>query len=108
MSEKESADLNTVVPPAELSDLERLTIFQHFFRRLAAHRNQFELYALAETGYIQQEGRTGPQKAVLKELDHWAQQLLKDAFVACHEPGGGSSYSPIVCACIDLHCRTMS
>jgi hypothetical protein len=84
----EKASIHTIVPPTDLSEVDRYTVFQHFFRRLAAHRNQFELYALAETGYVQQEGGTGPQKAVEQELDHWAQQLLNDAWAAFHEPGG--------------------
>jgi hypothetical protein len=89
-SSAEKANIHTITPPTDLSEAERFAVFEHFFRRLAAHRNQFEIYALAEAGYIQEEGGTGSQKAVLKELDLWGQQLLKSAWAACQEPGGGS------------------
>jgi hypothetical protein len=81
-------DLLKISPPKELSDDERNTVFQHFFRRLAQHRNSFEIYALAEAGYAEVD-TSGTQKAVSKELDHWAQELLNNAWAACQEPGGG-------------------
>lgn len=81
-------DLLNITPPKELTEDERDTVFQHLFRRLAHHRNTFEIYALAECGYAEDSGQ-GTQKDVVKELDHWSQELLKNAWTACQAPGGG-------------------
>jgi hypothetical protein len=86
----EKPSIDVIIPPSELTEAERLAFFEHFFRRLAAHRNQFQIYAIAESGYILQEGGTPKEKALLSELDHWAQGLLNSAWAACQEPGGGT------------------
>lgn len=82
-------DLLNITPPKELTDEQRDTVFQHLFRRLAHHRNTFEIYALAESGYAELNG-SDKQKAVVKDLDHWSQGLLKNAWTACQAPEGGN------------------
>lgn len=83
------ANLNTITPPTDLTEADQLSLFEHFFRRLTVHRNQFQLYALAEAGYIQEDGGTSREREILKELDRWGQELLQNAWTSCHEPGGG-------------------
>ena len=81
-------DLLNITPPKELTEQERDAVFQHLFRRLAHHRNTFEIYALAESGYAELNGTNTP-KGVVKHLDRWSQDLLNNAWTACQEPGGG-------------------
>ncbi|KAI0064563.1 DUF726-domain-containing protein [Artomyces pyxidatus] len=87
-------DLTKIIPPASLSDADRLTIFNHVFRRLAATRNTAELYAMAE-GDV--SGRSSPPESnssgtmalFVLEVDLWVQSILSAAWIACREPGGG-------------------
>lgn len=81
-------DLLNIAPPKELTEEDRATVFQHISRRLAHHRNTFEIYALAESGYSE-INNVGTQTAVVKVLDNWSQELLKNVWTACQEPGGG-------------------
>ncbi|KAI0044832.1 DUF726-domain-containing protein [Auriscalpium vulgare] len=85
------ANLIHLVPPAELSDADNLTIFQHIFRRLAAHRNTVELYAEAEAAYSdpQDTAHVDLKEDFVREVDVWSQSLLSATWVACKEPGGG-------------------
>jgi hypothetical protein len=104
----EHVDLNTITPPTDLTEADRLSLFEHFFRRLTVHRNQFQLYALAEAGYIQEDGGTSHEKEILKELDHWGQELLQNAWTSCHEPGGGRvSFYMCIGGYTNFHLRKM-
>ncbi|EPQ58312.1 DUF726-domain-containing protein [Gloeophyllum trabeum ATCC 11539] len=86
------SDLTKVSPPQELSEKERVVIFEHIFRRLANHRNTLELYADAERGLstLPDESREKTKDDYIHEINSWANQLLQHAWAACREPGGGS------------------
>ncbi|KAI0093665.1 DUF726-domain-containing protein [Irpex rosettiformis] len=85
------SDLTKVTPPAELTEPELKAVFQHLKRRLAAHRNHAETYAMNElvftSGDVSKNQQT--QEAQCSEINHWAQTLLENAWAACQEPGGG-------------------
>ncbi|KZT68123.1 DUF726-domain-containing protein [Daedalea quercina L-15889] len=85
------SDLTKVTSPKELAEAERLAIFEHVFRRLAAHRNTAELYAVAEYTFSTkaQEQKNETKELFLKELNGWGQGLLQHVWLACQEPGGG-------------------
>lgn len=86
-------DLTKITPPKELTDEERHTIFQHFFRRLASFRNTALLYASAEFSSARDSFPAGQREKILqsctREVNTWARDLLRDAWAACAEPGGG-------------------
>lgn len=86
------SDLTHLTPP-KLNDLERHVFFQHFYHRLAAHRNTAELYAHAEyiLSSLPEEQRFQIRCQFNQEQNRWAQELLENAWVACQEPGGGKS-----------------
>ncbi|TFY64872.1 hypothetical protein EVJ58_g2335 [Rhodofomes roseus] len=83
------SDLTKVTPPKELTEAEQHAIFQHVFRRLAAHRNTAELYAVAEYTFStkSQEQKDYIRDSFLEHLDRWGQDLLKHVWYACQEPG---------------------
>ncbi|KAI0320741.1 DUF726-domain-containing protein [Amylostereum chailletii] len=83
-------DLTKLTPPADLSEEECRTIFYHFYRILADHVHTADLYSQAELA-----GASSTQRAkitrdrFLRQTDAWGQSLLKAAWAACREPGGG-------------------
>lgn len=81
-TDEPKAELTKVIPPEGLDESQRLAAFNHFFRRLASHRDAFELYALADVSLFQSAEQTSI-------IDKWAQELLRNAWAACQEPGGG-------------------
>ncbi|KAH9952222.1 DUF726-domain-containing protein [Amylocystis lapponica] len=87
------SDLIKLTPPKELDQDACLTIFQHLFRRLAAYRNTVELYALAEynLSISPEEMKACVRDEFGEEVNRWAHELLKHAWIACHEPGGGKT-----------------
>lgn len=95
-STRTMSDLTQVTPPKELTETDRLTIFEHVFRRLAAYRNAAKFYAGAEYGLSTrpQEEKAQTKKQFLDELDSWAQELVQHVWFACQEPGGGKSFHP--------------
>jgi hypothetical protein len=86
-----AADLVQLTPPKELTERERDTVFQHFFRRLAAHRNTIELYAAAEFNLstLQEVIKSRQRDEFNREINSWAQALLENAWIVCGAPGGG-------------------
>ncbi|CAL1704744.1 unnamed protein product [Somion occarium] len=86
----QKSDLTKIVPPKELDETARSTIFLYFMRRLASHRNSAELYAYNEYGFSMSADGAKARDAFVIELDHWAQELLKNAWNACQEPGNCS------------------
>lgn len=74
---------------AYLSEGERKTVFQYFFRRLAAYRNTIELYALTENALLQPSGSFDDSLEFSQVLNAWGQSILENAWVACQAPGGG-------------------
>ncbi|KII88350.1 hypothetical protein PLICRDRAFT_41518 [Plicaturopsis crispa FD-325 SS-3] len=85
------ADLANIAPPKELSEADRLTVFEHFSRHLAVHRNTAELYAAVECSVssLSDEKKTRTRDAFSREMNKWAQALFRNAWIACQEPGGG-------------------
>lgn len=90
------SDLSQVTPPKELTEADRLVIFEHVFRRLAAHRNTARFYAGAEYGLSArpQQEKARMKEQFLVELNSWAQELVNHVWIACQEPGGGKSFYP--------------
>lgn len=90
-------DLSKVTPPKDLTEAERLAIFQHVFRRLAAHRNTAELYAIAEYTFSSkpQEQKGETRGSFVDDINQWGQDLLQHVWHSCQEPGGGKSAAPL-------------
>lgn len=89
-------NLAQATPPKALTEADRLAIFEHVFRRLAAHRNTAKFYAGAEYGLSAkpQEVKARTKEQFLVELNSWAQELVQHVWIACQEPGGGKSSHP--------------
>ena len=88
----ECRNLIKIIPPAALDEKQRLSMFNHIFRKVAAHRDKSELYA--ELG-CDPSAVTGEEfhstTAYKQEINLWASALLENAWAACQEPGGGQS-----------------
>lgn len=82
------ADLLKLTPPKEMSAQDKINLFQHIFRRLAAYRNKFELYIRAEYAYRgDSESIDEKQLADFQHhLNDWAQTLAESAWIACQGP----------------------
>jgi len=87
MSEDKS-DLSKVTPPQDLDDAARLTILQHLTRKLASHRNTAELYARTESALSSNKQADQVVDAYVRDIEKWAQDLLRNAWTACQEVGG--------------------
>ncbi|KAK7020513.1 putative membrane protein C6F6.13c [Favolaschia claudopus] len=84
------ADLTQLVPPKDLSDLDKQTVFDYFACRL---RNTVHLAQLsAEQEYdlssLKLQAKTARKHQFEQELKSWAQNLYEQTFVVCGEPGG--------------------
>lgn len=84
-----ASDLEKITPPRELSIDEKDTVFEYFFRRLAAFRNVCEIYALTECDLSELPSEVKEKRSdqVIKALNQWAQDLLEKAWVVCRESG---------------------
>ncbi|KAF9246296.1 DUF726-domain-containing protein [Melanogaster broomeanus] len=84
-----NVDFAKVTPPRDLTEAERETVFLHFFRRLASHRNLAALYVETEDAILRASGDdTGSFKDDFNAaLNQWAQDLLHNAWLVCQEPG---------------------
>ncbi|KAJ7097860.1 DUF726-domain-containing protein [Mycena belliarum] len=80
------ADLTQLVPPKDLSEEIRETVFQHFLCRLASFRNTTLLYSSLE----HESSSCSPQRQdeFDQEINTWAQKLLEQTWIVCGEPGG--------------------
>ncbi|KAI0374855.1 DUF726-domain-containing protein [Pilatotrama ljubarskyi] len=87
MSDK--SDLTRVAPPKELSDADCRAVFDRLSRRLANFRNTAELYASTEAYSVNTQAAFTLKDAFVKALNDWAQETLKNIWLACREPGGG-------------------
>lgn len=87
MSEK--SDLTKVTPPKELSEADNQAVFERLSRRLASFRNTAELYANAEAFAVNTKKAFEKKDAFVDALNEWAQETLKNVWLACREPGGG-------------------
>jgi len=85
------SDLTQIIPPHDLSEEDRSAVFQHILRSLAAHRYTAELYAMNEymTSPSPQDEKKAKKAEFEKEVNEWAQHLLRFVWTACGEPGGG-------------------
>ncbi|KAI0748091.1 DUF726-domain-containing protein [Daedaleopsis nitida] len=88
MSEK--SDLTKVAPPKELTDEQCAAILRRLSRNLAGLRNTAELYATTEADLSKNKKSTQIKDAFVEAMDSWAQDTLKNIWLACREPGGGN------------------
>lgn len=97
-----ASDLTRLTPP-NFSEKEKHAVFQHFFHRLAAYRNTAELYASTEhiLSSFPEDKKLETKDSFTHEVDQWAQGLLKNAWAACQEPGGGTVHVP--CSLFTIH-----
>ena len=86
-------DLTQVAPPKELTEEQCTAELQRLERKLAGFRNTAELYAIAEAGADDSRKSTESLDEFVRAMNDWAQQTLKNAWLACREPGGGMSIS---------------
>ncbi|ESK94526.1 duf726 domain-containing protein [Moniliophthora roreri MCA 2997] len=98
-------ELTQLTPPKELTPADKNTIFQHFNRRLAAYRNNAELYADAECHLspLPEEKKGQIKDEYTKGLNDWANGLLEQAWIACGEP---EEKSGVKCPKLDIYSDT--
>ena len=89
MSDK--TDLTNVTTPKELSDEQCAAVLERLTRKLAGFRNQTEMYATAESWAIHNTESSQTQRDFVIALNAWAQDTLKNIWLACREPGKGTS-----------------
>jgi hypothetical protein len=90
------ADITKIAPlRRDLTDVERLTVFEYFYRRLADHRNLAMIYADLDHTHSNSSQKDKQKDEFMSEIDTWANALLKHAWVACDEPGAGELH-PLV------------
>ncbi|KAJ7125481.1 DUF726 domain-containing protein [Mycena crocata] len=84
------ADLTQLVPPKDLSEKDRETVFNHFFCRLASFRNTACLYSKSEESSSSQKPQVtfARRDEFDREIQLWAQKLLEQTWIVCGEPGG--------------------
>lgn len=80
------ANILKITPPRELTDVERLTIFEYFFRRLADHRNLALIYADSDRRQSNLAQRDQRRDEFAREINNWAIALLRNAWAACDKP----------------------
>lgn len=81
-------NLKNLLPPQSIlgSDLAvPKTIFKHFTRRLAAHRNEAIRFANAECASNISATSIERMDSFSREINEWAQGLLQKAWVICHQ-----------------------
>ncbi|KAJ7271900.1 DUF726-domain-containing protein [Mycena haematopus] len=84
------ADLTQLVPPKDLSDTDKQTVFNHFVCRLASFRNTAGLYSSLEhdLSSLRPQVKTVRKQRFDREIQIWAQKLLEQTWLVCGEPGG--------------------
>ncbi|KAF5373629.1 hypothetical protein D9758_000644 [Tetrapyrgos nigripes] len=89
-------NLAEVTPPSQLTESDRRNVFEHLYRRLAVTRNTAELYALTEYNLstLPEPEKTKRKEQFVRELNKWAQELLKAAWMVCGDPKGNCAYNP--------------
>ncbi|KAI0670416.1 DUF726-domain-containing protein [Trametes maxima] len=83
------SDLTRVAPPKELSNTQCQAVFQRLERRLAGFRNTAELHGTIEAAFTNTGESSNVQEAYVRALNDWAQETLRNIWLACREPGGG-------------------
>ena len=87
-----TSNLTNVVTPKELTNEQCAAVLTRLSRNLARFRNTAYLYATTETsltGGSRSEVRLKDE--FVHELDAWTQDMIKNLWLACREPGGGMS-----------------
>lgn len=85
-----NSDLTKVTPPKELTNEDCAVILKRLSRKLASFRNTAELYASTEADATHHSNSSSETKVELVDaIDAWAQETLKNIWLACREPGGG-------------------
>ncbi|KAI1795907.1 hypothetical protein LXA43DRAFT_693932 [Ganoderma leucocontextum] len=87
MSQK--SDLTKVTTPKELSDQQCSAVLERLTRDLASFRNTAEMYCTAESWAAHDVPDSQTHIDFVAALDVWAQETLKNIWLACHEPGPG-------------------
>jgi len=67
----------------ELSDVDRLVVFEYFSRRLVDHLNIAISYAKYEFKCSKQSRTANEQ---MRQVTKWAEEMLKHAWAACDKP----------------------
>ncbi|CAK5277654.1 unnamed protein product [Mycena citricolor] len=85
------ADLTQLVPPKDLDDSIKETVFRHIFCRLASFRNTALLHSELEQNLTELDAKVKSQRKddFDREIQNWAQNLVENAWMACGEIGGG-------------------
>ncbi|KAJ7685314.1 DUF726-domain-containing protein [Mycena polygramma] len=83
-------DLTQLIPPKDLDQQVKDTVFAHFFCRLASFRNTAELYSSLEHNLspLKSPAKTSRKEKFDYEVQLWAQKLLEQTWIVCGEPGG--------------------
>lgn len=76
--------MNALADIASCKKEDKQIVFQHLFRHLAAYCNTTRLYASGGSSEVE----------LSKQIDHWANELLKNAWAACDE-SNKSEFSPL-------------
>ncbi|KAH8112304.1 hypothetical protein DFH11DRAFT_1879365 [Phellopilus nigrolimitatus] len=85
MSATSTSALAAPTPP---TPEQREAVFEHLYRRLAVHRNDAERWASAEAACAAGSPRAAETAAAFVDaVGAWANALLRNAWVACGEPG---------------------
>ncbi|KAI0807342.1 hypothetical protein C8Q74DRAFT_1227158 [Fomes fomentarius] len=84
-----NSDLTKVTPPKELTNEDCAVIFKRLSRKLASFRNTAQLYASTEADAAHSNGSSETRDELVDAIDAWAQETLKNIWLACREPGGG-------------------
>jgi hypothetical protein len=100
-----ATDLEKITPPRELTAREKDTIFQHFFRHLAAFRNTYDIYARRECDMS--ELAEGPSEMrrdeIIQSLNQWAQDLTYKAWIVCLQSEDDEAGKP--CSDFDMRMK---
>ncbi|KAF5358195.1 hypothetical protein D9756_001400 [Leucocoprinus leucothites] len=80
-------DIEKITPPRELTAQEKNTVFQHFFRRLAAFRNTYDIYARRECDNSEPSKGASEEtrNEFIRSLNQWAQELTHKAWIVCRK-----------------------
>jgi hypothetical protein len=70
----------------ELSDVERVVVFECFIRRLVDHRNLALTFVGCEWNFTRNKAFADGHA---REISRWAEEMLKHAWEACEQPGSG-------------------
>nr|VWO98628.1 Protein kinase domain-containing protein [Ganoderma boninense] len=85
----QTSDLTKVTAPKELSDQQCAAVLERLTCSLASFRNKAEMYSTAESWAAHDAPDSQTHIDFVASLDTWAQETLRDLWLACREPGEG-------------------